>query len=722
MNQAPEVTLGHELLAFYLHLLNSKLPDEKFNLLVNFLGVSVPFCANRYKHNMEFAVSKQSMGRANDKFFEKQIKKVFKRWQTRWLVVGYNNIFYYQYPEDPPHAIRDSIPFDNSMSMDILKISSSYVTCMITISRRRLKLSIDGTMNGLICMSYIVRAFRLSAYTAPHRFTSFAPIREGNDCIFFSDGVGYYKELYEAWNNAKSEIMITDWWLSPEFPLIRPIKGSLEDEESRVDFTLKRAAERGVRVYILLYKEFSLGLNTDSEHAKQRLESMHKNIKVIRHPNVVISLWSHHEKMCIVDKQKVFTGGLDLCWNRMDGNNHPLFNNGNLSMFPGVDYGNPLCKDIVKGREYKVSMIQNRDPRMPWHDVACMLVGKICDDFVMHFSAYWNHAKETNYEREVLAPKKSKESKAAEPYHYPPQAVTDSDPLHTNAFGEPMEDLQLDPYMAQGNPFEVFGGAQYPGQGSLRTMSANPTDQFIRQAYDNQKALTDQYSNHENPMTRNLALVYNRNNSQGGRPNRNPLMSSFMNPQGNQGINQQFGPGGNLPFEYGNNVQHQGVPGHHGHHHMQLHLNHNGAHSGMGMHNLHSQMNIFELLSGHHSPEEGEALLFRANSMEGDAERPKWRAWLSQNHQKLNAVSAMKHGDAETLKKYMEGINLVSNNPTAMEKMNRYLLDIDEKSRLLYNVRPQANQNSIHWSFAAAPELRGVQGSSAKWRHVSPGQ
>ena len=33
MNQAPEVTLGHELLTFYLHLLHSIQSDDKFKIL-----------------------------------------------------------------------------------------------------------------------------------------------------------------------------------------------------------------------------------------------------------------------------------------------------------------------------------------------------------------------------------------------------------------------------------------------------------------------------------------------------------------------------------------------------------------------------------------------------------------------------------------------------------------------------------------------------------------
>ena len=196
--------------------------------------------------------------------------------------------------------------------------------------------------------------------------------------------------------------MITDWWFSPEVPLIRPIRDNLENEPSRIDRTLQRAAQRGVKVYIIVYKEFSMGMNNDSEHAKKTLEALSPNIKVLRHPNVIVSLWSHHEKMCLVDKHTVFMGGLDLCWGRWDSNGHPLFNDAQGKMFPAVDYYNPLKRDITQGRLYQKSMIDSTYPRMPWHDIGVQLRGRVANDFVAHFTTYWNHARETNSESEVL--------------------------------------------------------------------------------------------------------------------------------------------------------------------------------------------------------------------------------------------------------------------------------------------------------------------------------
>lgn len=402
----PLHNLGQDLLNMIFGILASPLEHQKFAKVLNFFGISIPFVSDRYNRIMEMACEKLSMGRPNDGFFEKKVKSVFRRWQDRWLVVGKHNVFYYEKPEDPDSSMRDNISFDTDTDFLIEHVGQNHVVGLFKISRRDLRIRFDGTMNGLISMEYIIKAIRHSNYTRPHRFTSFAPIRDGNDCVLFADGIGYYHEVYKNFENAESDIMITDWWFSPEFPLIRPIKNTLAKEKSRVDMTLQRAAARGVHVYILVFKEFAVSLNNDSEHAKVHMESLHPNIKVLRHPNVVLSLWSHHEKMIIIDRKKVFMGGLDLCWGRMDGNNHPLFNDQAAHNFPGVDYYNPLKKDIAQGRLYEKSLIESTYPRLPWHDVTVMLVGRIVNDFVMHFTTYWNHAKETNNEIEVLVGKK----------------------------------------------------------------------------------------------------------------------------------------------------------------------------------------------------------------------------------------------------------------------------------------------------------------------------
>jgi phospholipase D1/2 len=55
-----------------------------------------------------------------------------------------------------------------------------------------------------------------------------------------------------ALEQAKSHIWIMDWWLSPELYLRRPPSSN---EPYRLDRMLQAAAERGVKVNVMVYKE-----------------------------------------------------------------------------------------------------------------------------------------------------------------------------------------------------------------------------------------------------------------------------------------------------------------------------------------------------------------------------------------------------------------------------------------------------------------------------------
>lgn len=55
--------------------------------------------------------------------------------------------------------------------------------------------------------------------------------------------------------------------------------------ESRLDLVLEKAANRNVKIYIILFKEYKGPMPNDSEHAKEHLEKLHSNIRIIRHPS-----------------------------------------------------------------------------------------------------------------------------------------------------------------------------------------------------------------------------------------------------------------------------------------------------------------------------------------------------------------------------------------------------------------------------------------------------
>ncbi|CAG8552345.1 5973_t:CDS:10, partial [Acaulospora colombiana] len=114
------------------------------------------------------------------------------------------------------------------------------------------------------------------------RHGSFSKVREKCFVKWYVDGKNYFHAVSEALMNATEEIFIEDWWLSPELYLRRP---PCKNEEYRLDRILKKKAEAGVKVYVVLFKEVKQALTLDSEHSKEVLQTLHPNILVQRHPD-----------------------------------------------------------------------------------------------------------------------------------------------------------------------------------------------------------------------------------------------------------------------------------------------------------------------------------------------------------------------------------------------------------------------------------------------------
>ena len=84
-----------------------------------------------------------------------------------------------------------------------------------------------------------------------HRYDSFAEPRDGNDVKWYVDGCGYFWAVSVALEQARESVWILDWWLSPELYLRRP---PAENEQYRLDRMLLAAAQRGVKINIIVYK------------------------------------------------------------------------------------------------------------------------------------------------------------------------------------------------------------------------------------------------------------------------------------------------------------------------------------------------------------------------------------------------------------------------------------------------------------------------------------
>lgn len=241
----------------------------------------------------------------------------------------------------------------------------------------------------------------------PHRFDSFAPVRRNAFAQWLVDGRDYMWNVSRAISMAQDVIYIHDWWLSPELYMRRP---ACISQKWRLDRLLQRKAREGVKVFVIVYRNVEQAIPIDSEYTKFSLLNLHDNIMVLRSPNQLKKnqfFYAHHEKLCIVDHDVAFVGGIDLCFGRWDNPQHPINDDRPTGMepdddvprdgehcqlFPGKDYSNPRVLDFFKLDEPYAEMYdRSRIPRMPWHDIAMQVTGQPARDLTRHFVQRWNY-------------------------------------------------------------------------------------------------------------------------------------------------------------------------------------------------------------------------------------------------------------------------------------------------------------------------------------------
>nr|XP_030719482.1 phospholipase D1 isoform X1 [Globicephala melas] len=258
------------------------------------------------------------------------------RWSKRWLIVK-DSFLLYMKPDSG--AIAFVLLVDKEFRVKVGKKETE----------TKYGLRIDNLSRTLIlkCNSYRHARWWGGAieefihkhgpnFLKDHRFGSYAAIQENTLAKWYVNAKGYFEDVANAMEEAKEEIFITDWWLSPEIFLKRPV---VEGNRWRLDCILKRKAQQGVHIFIMLYKEVELALGINSEYSKRTLMHLHPNIKVMRHPDHVSSsvyLWAHHEKLIIIDQSVAFVGGIDLAYGRWDDNEHRLTDVGSVKRVIGA--------------------------------------------------------------------------------------------------------------------------------------------------------------------------------------------------------------------------------------------------------------------------------------------------------------------------------------------------------------------------------------------------
>ncbi|SGY80044.1 BQ5605_C008g05292 [Microbotryum silenes-dioicae] len=317
-----------------------------------------------------------------------------------------------------------------------LKETSNH-TFYLRTSERKLRLIAKTERQQDQFIASIEKMLAKTIWAGKNRFDSFAPIRLNASAQWLIDGRDYFWSLSRAILLAKHRIYIHDWWLSPELYMRRP---AAENEQWRLDRLLQKKAEEGVQIFVvsyrsmgndallrsysdapslllhqIVYKEVSNDFTpVESNYTKSRLRGLHPNVHIQRSPSHTSTgtlLWSHHEKMCVIDETIGFMGGLDLCFGRWDTPGHVLTDEqpnvvfdpelsksadaearAGSQIWPGKDYSNSRVLDFHTLTKPEEDMYdRGKVPRQPWHDIGLQIIGQPARDLCRHFIQRWNY-------------------------------------------------------------------------------------------------------------------------------------------------------------------------------------------------------------------------------------------------------------------------------------------------------------------------------------------
>uniref|UniRef100_A0A8C1DXF6 Phospholipase n=1 Tax=Cyprinus carpio carpio TaxID=630221 RepID=A0A8C1DXF6_CYPCA len=416
---------------------------------LEFLEVSqISFIQDLGPKGIEGLILKKSGGNTFPVCYWCGSNSVCYRWSKRWLVVKDSFVLYMR-PEDG--QVGTVILYDKGFHIKI-GTRETGVRHGVTIENLCRALTIKcSTYRQARWWGHSIDEFSQmfgQDFLRENRHGSFTPVRENTSLKWFVNAAGYFDAIADALEGAKEEIFITAWWLSPEIFLKRPV---VDGNMWRLDHVLKRKAQQGVKIFVLLYKEVEVVMGLNSEYTKKTLMGLHSNIRVIRHPDHMPStalLWAHHEKLVVIDQSLAFLGGIDLAYGRWDDSQHRLTDVGSVRRSPqhspalspslthvrqphqedflfiyfflifqikgyslrsyigstelcgetrfwhGKDYCNFILKDWVKlNKPFDDFIDRYKTPRMPWHDIGVLVHGKAARDIARHFIQRWNFTK-----------------------------------------------------------------------------------------------------------------------------------------------------------------------------------------------------------------------------------------------------------------------------------------------------------------------------------------
>lgn len=393
--------IGEDIKKGIEKILNEPVINRKISTIHRFFEISLfNFAGMEENIVKQVALPKKSGGKKKKKIWRKFLT-CFDPWLDRWFVFTNEGIGYMTRNTKKNKLFREYNFFSKNVKIE-LTIEDIII---IKFQIRKFELKVKKDLCMLDLASSILEAYLECPVLIDNRFGSFCQIHQKNSVHHYVNGAGtrnYMTDIYDELLNAKKEVLINDWFFSPQIYLKRPIE---DYPESRMDLVLSHLAKKGVNIYIILYREMEEALYNNSNYAKRYLNKVHQNIHVVRHPRIFIHFWSHHEKMVIIDSNVCFMGGIDLCFGRYEEPNYPLKEPVEGKTFwKGQDYSNPRIYDFEDVDKWENCLIdKKKDPRMPWRDIAIRMRGDIVKGMKKHFLEFWNFNNiQFAYKRSIL--------------------------------------------------------------------------------------------------------------------------------------------------------------------------------------------------------------------------------------------------------------------------------------------------------------------------------
>lgn len=189
------------------------------------------------------------------------------------------------------------------------------------------------------------------------------------------DARDYYLAFVQSAKQAQSTLFLAGWQFDTQVELVRGEDKKAHPEPTQFVTFLNYLCEQNadLQIYVLAWDYSSI-------YAVEREWLQRLKLNFTTHERVHFEYLTHveaggsfHRKYAVIDDQIAFVGGLDICDNRYDNQNHQLVN--------------PERVD-VKGR-----------PSKPFHDLQLALLGEVASRVGDQFVRDWQQASDRDIER-----------------------------------------------------------------------------------------------------------------------------------------------------------------------------------------------------------------------------------------------------------------------------------------------------------------------------------